>query len=137
MSSCAVESGWSNPTQNGFLDALPARDFARLAPHLIEVPMPLGKSLYEPGAPPQAAYFPTSAVVSLHYVLKSGDSAETAAVGREGLVGVSLFTEQRRGHGSATVQIAGRAYRLAASFLRREFIGRKGCIVSCFGTCKP
>ena len=83
--------------------------------------MPLGEMLYEPGAPLQAAYFPINAVVSLHYVLKSGDSAETAAVGYEGFVGVSLFMQGHSAYSSATVQIAGRGYRLAASFLRREF----------------
>lgn len=109
------------PTHNGFLAALPARDLARIAPHLIEVAMPLGTRLYEPGSPLQAAYFPTTSVVSLHYVLESGASAEIAAVGYEGVVGVSLFMEGHTAYSSAAVQIAGRGYRLAAPYLRREF----------------
>jgi hypothetical protein len=37
------------------------------------------------------AYFPTTAIVSLHYVTASGASVEIAGVGNEGLVGISLF----------------------------------------------
>jgi CRP-like cAMP-binding protein len=111
----------SHPTQNGLLAALPPRDFARVAPHLIEVAMPLGEMLYEPGSPMHVAYFPTTAVVSLHYVLESGDSAETAAVGYEGVVGASLLVGGLTAYSSAAVQIAGRGYRLAGPFLRQEF----------------
>jgi hypothetical protein len=83
--------------------------------------MPLGEMLYEPNAPLQAAYFPTTAVVSLHYVLESGASAETAAVGNEGIVGVSLFMGGHTTSSSAAVQIAGHGFSLAASLLGREF----------------
>jgi len=41
-------------------------------------PMRLGELLYEPGQQLQHAYFPTTAIVSLHYVMESGASAETA-----------------------------------------------------------
>jgi hypothetical protein len=51
----------------------------------------LGEILYEPGGQMQHAYFPTTAIVSLHYVMESGASAETAGVGNEGVVGISLF----------------------------------------------
>jgi hypothetical protein len=83
--------------------------------------MPLGSRIYEPGSPLEAAYFPTTAVVSLHYVLESGASAEIAAVGYEGVVGVSLFMDGHTAYSSAAVQIAGRGYRLAAPFLKSEF----------------
>ena len=80
-----------SPDQNQLLAALPADDFAAIAEHLERVPMPLGHMLYEPGTQLRHAYFPTTCIVSLHYVTESGASAETAGVGNEGVVGVSLY----------------------------------------------
>ena len=76
---------------NHLLAALPEAEFERLAPHLQLVPLQIGNMLYEPGGQLQHAYFPTTAVVSLHYVMETGASAETAGVGNEGVVGISLF----------------------------------------------
>lgn len=50
----------------------------------------LGKTLYESGQPVDRAYFPTTAIVSLHYVMRDGASAEVAGVGNEGMVGFFL-----------------------------------------------
>ena len=83
--------------------------------------MLLGEILYEPGGQMQHAYFPTTAVVSLHYVMESGASAESAGVGNEGVVGVSLFMGGDTTPSSAVVQIAGHAYRLEARLLKEEF----------------
>ncbi|NDP49103.1 MAG: Crp/Fnr family transcriptional regulator, partial [Sulfuriferula multivorans] len=66
-----------NPSQNHLLAALPTAEFDALAAHLELVPLRLGESLYEPGEKLQHAYFPTTAIVSLHYVTESGASAET------------------------------------------------------------
>jgi CRP-like cAMP-binding protein len=110
-----------SPNQNRLLAALPEAEFKRLSPDLELVPMALGKMLYEPGGQLQNAYFPTTAVVSLHYVLKSGASAESAGVGNEGVVGVSLFMGGNTTSSSAVVQIAGHAYRLEARLLKEEF----------------
>ena len=96
-------------------------EFERLAPHLELTPMPLGEILYEPGGQLQHAYFPTTAIVSLHYVMESGASAETAGVGNEGVVGISLFMGGDTTPSSAVVQTAGHAYRLATRLLKQEF----------------
>jgi CRP-like cAMP-binding protein len=106
---------------NELLAGLPASELARMAPHLELVAMPLGEMLYEPGSQLQYAYFPTTSVVSLHYVTESGASAEIAGVGSEGVVGVSLFMGGDTTPSSAVVQIAGRAYRLGAASLLQEF----------------
>ena len=110
-----------NPNQNHLLAALPTAEFERLAAHLERVPMPLGEVLYEPGGQMQHAYFPTTAIVSLHYVMESGASAETAGVGNEGVVGISLFMGGDSTPSSAVVQTAGHAYRLEGRLLKREF----------------
>lgn len=83
--------------------------------------MPLGKILYEPGELLPHAYFPTTAVISLHYMTESGASAETAGVGNEGVVGVSLFMGGNTTSSSAVVVITGYAYRLERHLLMQEF----------------
>ena len=110
-----------SPNQNHLLAALPTAEFEPLAAQLELVLMPLGQMLYEPGSQLQHAYFPTSCIVSLHYVTESGASAETAGVGSEGVVGVSLFMGGDTTSSSAVVQTAGHAYRLERHKLLHEF----------------
>src|SRR6188474_748364 len=110
-----------SPYQNHLLAALLPAEFERLSPHLGLVPMRLGEILYEPGGQMQHAYFPTTSIVSLHYVMESGASAETAGVGNEGVVGISLFMGGDSTPSSAVVQTAGHAYRLAGRLLKQEF----------------
>ena len=110
-----------SPLHNHLLAALPTTEFERLATHLELVMLPLGEMLYEPGSQLQHAYFPATAIVSLHYVMESGASAESAGVGNEGVVGISLFMGGNTTPSSAVVQTAGHAYRLAGDKLLREF----------------
>ncbi|MEN9483444.1 Crp/Fnr family transcriptional regulator [Sphaerotilus montanus] len=107
--------------QNHLLAALPAAVFALLASHLELVAMPLGQLVYGPGRPLLHAYFPTTAIVSLHYVTQSGASVETAGVGNEGVVGMALFMGGDTTPSSAMVQTAGYAYRLERSVLKAVF----------------
>jgi len=106
---------------NHLLAALPAAEFRRLAPHLERFPVRLGETLYGPGEQLQHGYFPTTAVISLMYVTKSGASAEMASVGNEGALGISLFMGGNTTPSSAVVQIAGVCYRLKADLLQEEF----------------
>jgi CRP-like cAMP-binding protein len=110
-----------SPNQNHLLAALPTEEFERLSPHLEAVALPLGEFLYEPGEQLQHAYFPTTAIVSLHYVMENGSSAEFAGVGNEGVVGISLFMGGDTTSSSAVVQTAGHAYRLQGKLLMGEF----------------
>lgn len=110
-----------SPDQNHLLAALPAAEMERLLPHLEAVPMLLGQMLYEPGGQLQHAYFPCSAIVSLHYVMDTGASAETAGVGNEGVVGISLFLGGNTTPSSAVVQTAGHGYRMPEKLLKAEF----------------
>lgn len=106
---------------NRLLAALPAADLARLSAHLDRVPLALGEAVYEPGAQLRHAYFPTTATISLHHVLQSGASAEIAAVGNDGVVGIALLTGGNTTLSSATVQFAGYAYRIERRTLQQEF----------------
>jgi CRP-like cAMP-binding protein len=114
-----------SPHQNHLLDALPKRDYERLASHLELVPMKLGDVLYESGAQLRYVYFPTTSIVSLLYVLEDGASAEIAIVGNEGILGISLFMGGNTTPSRAVVQSAGQGFRLRAQLLKDEF-GRFG-----------
>jgi CRP-like cAMP-binding protein len=110
-----------NPNRNSLLAALPPAEFERLAPHLELVAMPLGETVYGPGGQLQHVYFPTTAIVSLLYIIESGASAEMAGVGNEGILGISLFMGGDTTPSSAVVQTAGYCYRLGERLLKAEF----------------
>lgn len=107
--------------QNHLLAALPPAEIERLAPDLELVPMPLGEFLYQPGRQMRHAYFPTTAILSLHHVMESGASAEAAGVGNEGVVGIPLVMGGDSASSSTVVRNAGHAYRLASHVFKREF----------------
>ena len=110
-----------SPQQNHLLAAMTAEESARLSPHLELVKMPLGDMLYQPNEQLRHAYFPTSAIISLHYVTESGASAEVSGVGNEGVVGIPLFMGGNTTSSSAVVQTAGYAYRLERELFKVEF----------------
>ncbi len=110
-----------DPRQNLLLAALPEAEFHRWLPLLEWVDMPLGLVLYESGRQMSHVTFPTTAIVSLLYVMENGSSAEIAVVGSEGIVGVSLFMGGGSTPSRAVVQSAGQGYRLRASAMKDEF----------------
>jgi CRP-like cAMP-binding protein len=111
-----------NPKTNHLLAALPPDEWARWEPQLELVTMPLGEVLYESGGVLSHVYFPTTAIVSLLYVLENGSSAEIAVVGNEGIVGISLFMGGESTPSRAVVQSAGSGFRLKAHVVKQEFV---------------
>jgi len=110
-----------SPNQNHLLAALPPAEFERLAPHLEPVEMLLGDVLHESGGLLKHAYFPTTAIVSLHYVMENGSSSEIAGVGNEGVLGISLFMGGNTMPSRAVVQTGGLGYLLKAQLMVQEF----------------
>ncbi|RYZ86678.1 MAG: Crp/Fnr family transcriptional regulator [Moraxellaceae bacterium] len=110
-----------SPLQNHLLAALSKPEIDRLTARLELVTLKLGESIYEPGQPLNYAYFPTTSIISLQYVMESGASAEAAGVGNEGMIGVPLFLGGNTTPSAAVVQTAGHAYRLERSILKAEF----------------
>lgn len=106
---------------NRLLGALPDVDFDLMARHLEPIALRLGESIYEPGSPLHHAIFPTTSIVSLHFVTATGASAETAVVGNEGMVGLALFMGGQTSASSARVLVAGGAVRLPAGLLAQAF----------------
>jgi hypothetical protein len=97
--------------QNHLLAQLPMEERQRWLPDLEFVHMRLGEVMYEAGATLTHVYFPTTAIVSLLYVMENGASGEIAVVGNEGIVGVSLFMGGGSTPSRGVVQSAGDGYR--------------------------
>lgn len=110
-----------SPQQNYLLAALPVAELDSLMKGMELVLLRLGEMLHEPGMQLKYAYFPTTTIISLHYLTESGASAEAAGVGKEGMLGVSLFMGSDTASSSAFVQTAGHAYRMERSVLKDEF----------------
>jgi CRP-like cAMP-binding protein len=111
----------SDPRKNRLLAALSEPDWQRFAPDLEPLDMPVGTILYESGNPMTHVHFPTTAVVSLLYVMQNGSSAQIAVVGNDGVVGISLFMGSESTSGRAVVQSAGAGFRLKAETIRQAF----------------
>ena len=111
----------TRPKDNHLLVALPDTEWQRWSPRLEKVALPLGLVLYESGRPLSHVYFPTTAIISLLYVMENGSSAEIAVVGNEGVVGISLFMGGGTTPSRAVVQSAGEGYRLQAATVKAEF----------------
>lgn len=101
----------SDPKDNYLLAAMPSEEWQRWLPQLEWIEMPLGQVLYESGNILKHVYFPTTAIVSLLYVMENGASAEIAVVGNEGIVGISLFMGGESTPSRAVVQSAGQGFR--------------------------
>jgi CRP-like cAMP-binding protein len=110
-----------DPRKNRLLAALPEAELQRWLPHLEYVDMSLGEVLYEAGSTLSHVYFPTTAIVSLLYVMQNGESAEIAVVGNDGVVGISLFMGGDSTPSRALIQSGGGAYRLRAQLMKEEF----------------
>jgi CRP-like cAMP-binding protein len=110
-----------DPKQNRLLAALPDKEWSLWLPHLELVELPLGTVIYESGGKLTHVHFPTSAIISLLYVMENGGSAEIAVVGYEGVVGISLFMGGETTPSRAVVQSAGTGFRLKASLVMEEF----------------
>ena len=107
--------------RNLLLAALAGPTLDRWREHLEPVSLALGQVLYESGSTLSHIYFPTTAIVSLLYVMENGASAEIAVVGQEGLVGISLFMGGESTPSRAVVQSAGDGYRMTAETIKAEF----------------
>ena len=111
----------TEPKDNQLLSALPPTEWERWLPQLERVSMPLGQVVYESGRPLSHVVFPTTAIVSLLYVMENGASAEIAVVGHEGVVGISLFMGGESTPSRGVVQSAGEGFRLRAAAIKDEF----------------
>ena len=111
-----------NPKANRLLAALPEAAYRRLLPDMEALTLRVGETLFRRSGRLQYAYFPTTSIVTLSYAIgEDGAMAKAWPVGREGVVGISLFLGRPKCDNRADVQISGVAFRLPASALLAEF----------------
>ena len=106
---------------NLLLAALPAADYARIAPALTVVPLKLKEILYKPGERIRYVYFPGGGFCSMLALLEDGEMVEVATVGREGMVGITALLGG--GPVSSISMVQGESeicYRMQANAFRRE-----------------
>lgn len=108
-------------SRNHLLAALPKAELARLVPKMDSVSLSLGDVLYESGELMDYVYFPSTAIVSLLYIMENGSTAEIGIIGNDGVVGVSLFMGGKTTTSRAIIQSAGTMVRLKDSVLQEEF----------------
>jgi CRP-like cAMP-binding protein len=109
------------PIENRLLAALPAKDYERIRPHLEPVSFSLGDVIYESGGIQDHVYFPTTAIISLLYMMENGSSAEMGLAGKEGVVGIAIFMGGGTMPNRAIVQSAGNVIRMRAKAMQSEF----------------
>lgn len=107
--------------KNYLIAALPKAEIARLEQKFEKVSFKLGHVLYETGDMMDYAYFPTTAIISLLYVMENGATAEIGIVGNDGLIGVSLFMGGDTTTSRAIIQSAGEAVRMSVAEVKAEF----------------
>src|SRR5450830_968303 len=111
--------------RNQLLAKLPEATLLRWLPQLEVVEMPLGQVLQESKTVLSHVYFPTSAIVSLQYVMRDGSATEFSTVSNEGIIGISLYLGAESTPSRAEVKRAGKGFRLCGRLVKEEF-GRAG-----------
>lgn len=104
----------SEDLTNQLLAALPAEEFTRIAPHLVELDVPVGHVLFNPGDIIQDVYFPTTAIISMMNVMRDGKKVEVAAIGHEGMVGIRMFFDDDEAFAHAICQAPGQVLKMDA-----------------------
>ena len=108
-------------SKNHLLSDLPSDEFKRIFSHLEEASLELGQVLYESGDRLEYIYFPTTAIISLLYIMENGATAEIGVVGNEGFLGVPLVLGGETTPNRAVIQSAGEALRMKSKALKAEF----------------
>jgi len=106
--------------RNRILGALPHEEFAHLLPHLEEVHLKKGETIYLTGDNIKYAYFPENGLLSLLVTTKTGSTVEVAGVGSEGVVGLPIILRNHLTPYEVTVQFTTDAWRIRAQRLQEE-----------------
>jgi CRP-like cAMP-binding protein len=106
--------------RNTVLGGLDEGALAILLPDLTETPLPAGQVLHEPGREISDVYFPMVGVVSVLADVGDDQEVETMTIGREGMVGISVYLGAAAPSERALVQVPGRALTMSAEDLREH-----------------
>jgi CRP-like cAMP-binding protein len=117
-----------DPRQNHLLAALPEAELERLAPALEPVSLPRPTELEGANEEVEFVYFPTTGVASIVSIDESGETVDTAMIGREGMTGIPVFLGTGQTPMRTIVQVPLIALRVRAHVLRTE-LRREGQLV--------
>lgn len=110
-----------NVYKNKILASLPRAELARLAPHLLPLDLPSGKTLMDPGQEISYAYFLETGLASVVVVMANGSMVETGITGNDGLVGFPVLLGTKTIPTRTFMQIPGNGFKIKAQHLMDEF----------------
>jgi CRP-like cAMP-binding protein len=105
--------------RNRILAALPFREWKRIEPLCQPIELINGRELIEGGEPLTHVYFPESGIISTVSVFESGDVAEIATTGREGMVSIAAVLGADRALHRSIVQMPGSALMIDIQSFRK------------------
>jgi CRP-like cAMP-binding protein len=117
-----------DPGANELLAALPERELRAITPALQPVQLGRSTELEAPNERIEFVYFPTGGVASIVAVDESGETVDTAMIGREGMTGLAVFLGTGQTPMRTIVQVPLTGFRMAADALREEIV-RGGTLV--------
>ena len=109
-----------DPLGNHLLRALSDRELNRLAPALEPVSLPRPTELEGANETIEFVYFPTNGLASIVALDESGETVDTAMIGREGMTGLAVFLGTGQTPMRTIVQVPLTAMRMRAQALRQE-----------------
>jgi len=124
-----TSGGDINPRANRLLRGLPDAELDRIRPALEPVHLPRPTELEAADEEVRFVYFPTSGVASIVAIDASGESVDTAMIGREGMTGLAVFLGTGQSPVRTIVQVQMSGLRMESDVLREE-VARGGRLVA-------
>lgn len=118
LASETILNEFSGAAQNLLLASLPYSELSLWEHELELVDLKAGQILCQPGIKHTHVIFPTTAIISLLYTTQEGTSSEVSVVGKDGVVGISVFMGGNETPNQAMVQSAGQAYLLSTKMAK-------------------
>jgi CRP-like cAMP-binding protein len=117
-----------DPRANRLLRGLPEEELRRIRPALEPVDLPRPTELEAANEEIRFVYFPTTGLASIVAIDDSGESVDTAMIGREGMTGLAVFLGTGQSPVRTIVQVPMTGLRMEAGALREE-LDRRGRLV--------
>jgi CRP-like cAMP-binding protein len=117
-----------DPRANRLLRGLPDAELNRMRPALEPVHLPRPTELERANEDIRFVYFPTTGVASIVAIDESGESVDTAMIGREGMTGLAVFLGTGQSPVRTIVQVPLTGMRMESAALREE-LARGGRLV--------
>jgi CRP-like cAMP-binding protein len=118
-----------DPRANRLLRGLSDAELDRLRPALEPVHLPRPTELEAANEEIRFVYFPTTGVASIVAIDESGESVDTAMIGREGMTGLAVFLGAGQSPVRTIVQVPMAALRMESGALRDE-LSRDGMLAT-------